>query len=120
MLERRMLDVPIEQDRRARARDRRIAQRYSAGGTAAVLTWTDGDDSRTVPAILRDISIGGGSALVDTPPPKGRLVWFRLRSDKHSAWIGAVIIGISRTGMLGRGPRLVRWRFRETCPYEVF
>src|SRR3954470_12302450 len=120
MIERRMLDIPIEQDRRARGRDRRNARRYAAGGTLAVLTWAEGDDMRTASARLRDISLAGGSALVESPPPKGTLVWFRLQSDLYSNWLGAYIIGVSRTGVLGRGPRLVRWRFRETCPYEIF
>src|SRR3954453_5483361 len=99
MLERRMLDVPIDQDRRARGRDRRNARRYAAGGTPAVLTWTGGDDTRTASARLRDISLAGGSALVDEPPPRGTFVWFRLQSDPYANWLGALVIGVSRTGV---------------------
>src|SRR4051794_8178817 len=99
MIERRMLDVPIDQDRRSRERDRRNARRYPAGGTLAVLTWPEGDDMRTASARLRDVSLAGGSALVESPPPKGTLAWFRLQSDPYSHWLGAFIVGVSRTGM---------------------
>jgi hypothetical protein len=120
MLERRLAETSVPLDRRSDERDRRIAQRYRAGGTCVVLTWTEDDEYRTIAATLRDLSLGGGSALAGEAPPKGTLFWFRLGSDRSSQWIGAHVVGVSRTGILGRGPRLIRWRFRESCPYQIF
>lgn len=120
MLERRSLQQPVAQNNRSSGRDRRTSPRYPAGGTIAILSWSDGEDYRTVAARLSDISLGGGSALAETAPPEKSPVWFRLRGDDASPWVGATVISVCRTGMLGRGPRFIRWRFSEACPYQIF
>jgi hypothetical protein len=120
MLERRLHDQNVSQDRRASGRDRRLAPRYPAKGTWAVLTWHDGEDYRTMAAVLRDISLIGGSALADQPLEPGTPLWFRVSGDDQSPWVGGRVVGVARTGLLGRGPRLIRWSFAEACPYGVF
>lgn len=120
MLERRVFEMSVAPDRRLPGDDRRKTPRYAAGGTVVILTWPDGDDYRTVAAELKDISFGGGSALVESAPPAQSTVWFRVRGDDTSPWIGATVVGVSRTGLLGRGPRFLRWRFAESCPYGIF
>jgi len=120
MLERRTHSVPVEQERRGAGRDRRASQRYTATGTFALFTWQKGEGYDAIEVSLRDISSGGVSAIAEAAPPEDRPLWFRLRADDVSAWIGVTIVAISRTGFLGRGPRIVRTRFHETCPYEVF
>src|SRR3954463_149810 len=82
MLERRRTDMSVTRNRRDdRGSDRRVAPRYSAGGTTVILTWSEDEDFRTVGARLRDISMGGGSALAEVAPAAGTIVWFRLRTD---------------------------------------
>lgn len=121
MLDRRRIDINnVFSDRRDLGSDRRVAPRYRAGGTNVILTWAEDDDYRTVGAVLRDISLGGGSALADNAPPTGSPAWFRLHGDDSTPWIGVTVIAASRTGILHLGPRLVRWRFSEACPYQVF
>ena len=120
MLDRRQIDRTVSQEQRSRASDRRIAPRYAAGGTTVVLSWNKDDEHHTVGATLQDISLGGGSALAEEAPPVGSLVWFRLLGDDRTPWIGVNIIAVTRTGLLRLGPRLVRWRFRDPCPYQVF
>src|SRR5262245_33670031 len=120
MLDRRQIDRTVGHDQRVRGGDRRIAPRYLAGGTTVVLSWNKDDSHKSVRATLQDISLGGGAALAEEAPPVGSLVWFRLFGDDQTPWIGINIIAVSRTGLLRLGPRLVRWRFRDPCPYQVF
>lgn len=100
--------------------DRRKASRYDTGQTFVILSWTEGDELRSVVATLRDISLNGGSALAKIAPCAGTNAWFRLQGDDTSPWLAATIVASSKTGLLGRGPRLVRWRFPEPCPYHLF
>ncbi|WP_406701239.1 hypothetical protein V5E97_29930 [Singulisphaera sp. Ch08] len=103
-----------------RGDDRRSASRYIAGLTNVILGWTEAETPRSVVARLRDISLEGGSALAKIAPHAGTTAWFRLQGDDASPWIAVSIVAISRTGLLGCGPRLVRWKFPEACPYHVF
>src|SRR4051794_17628646 len=121
MIERRRAAMTVSEDRRGRSgSERRLTPRYPAGGTSVVLTWTEDNNFRSVGASLRDISQGGGSGMAEDAPAPGTVLWFRLTGDDTTPWIGATVIGVSKSGFLGRGPRLVRWQFRESCPYEVF
>lgn len=100
--------------------DRRSASRYVTGQTFVILSWTEGDQTENVVATLRDISLGGGAALAKTAPCAGTSAWFRLQGDNESPWVAATIVSVTKTGLFGRGPRLVRWRFPEACPYHLF
>ncbi|SIO59277.1 hypothetical protein SAMN05444166_5988 [Singulisphaera sp. GP187] len=100
--------------------DRRSASRYDTGPTYVVLSWTEGETLLSVVATLRDISLSGGSALAKNAPCVGTMAWFRLQGDDTSPWVAATIVAVSKTGLLGRGPRLIRWKFPEACPYLIF
>ncbi|AGA27416.1 hypothetical protein Sinac_3143 [Singulisphaera acidiphila DSM 18658] len=103
-----------------RSGDRRGASRYVTGQTFVILSWTEGEELRSVVATLRDISLGGGSALAKVAPSAGTMAWFRLQGDNTSPWVAATIVAISKTGLLGLGPRWIRWKFPESCPYHLF
>jgi hypothetical protein len=94
--------------------------RYTTQGTRAVIGWADGDQHRTTPATLIDISMGGLSAWVETFPPRGAPVWFRLEGENPTAWLKASVVATSTSGRLCWTRRHVRLRFLESCPYELF
>ena len=72
MSDRRRMNANIVRDRRDYRDDRRTAPRYATQGTAAVIGWAVGEEHRTIPATLIDISMGGSSAWVESfPPPRG-------------------------------------------------
>jgi hypothetical protein len=102
------------------ARDRRIAPRYAASGTAAVISWPDGSGYRSVSARMIDISLGGFSAWVETFPPRCTAVWLRLDNKDPSAWLKASVIETITSGYLFWTRRRVRGRFLEACPYDLF
>jgi hypothetical protein len=102
------------------ARDRRIAPRYAASGTAAVISWPDGTGYRSISARMIDISLGGFSAWVETFPPRFTALWLRLDSDYPSAWLKVSVIETVQSGYLVWTRRRVRGRFLEACPYDLF
>lgn len=120
MLERRSKQDSAPQERRSSGTDRRVAIRYTAGGTSGTLTWRMGDEYREVDVTLRDISLSGVSMISKDAIPDDVPLWFRVRGDDQSEWVESRVVGISKTGILGRGPRLVRLRFQQPCPYHVF
>jgi hypothetical protein len=120
MLERRAVDVPYPHERRGAPRDRRGAQRYPAGGTGVVLSWTEDGRSCSIEGRLKDISLSGLAALADSIPPKGVHLWFRLKDDRASEWVHAALVEGARTGVFGLGRKLIRIKFLSACPYHVF
>jgi len=91
-----------------------------AQGTAAVIGWAEGEEHRTTPATLIDISLGGFAATVETFPPPGKTVWLRLDGDSPSSWVKAAVIETITTGFFRWARRRVRLRFLEGCPYDFF
>jgi hypothetical protein len=120
MFERRASVNALHEGRKKSGSDRRITQRYEAGGTPVVFTWREMEEYRTIEGRLQDISLGGVAALTPESPPHGVPIWFRLRDDDRSAWIPAWVVGNARSGLFGLGPRVLRVRFHEACPYDVF
>jgi hypothetical protein len=120
MSDRRRRNAPVLGERRDLPRDRRSAPRYATRGTAAVIGWAVGEEYRTIPATLIDISLGGFSAWVETFPPRGDAVWLRLDGENPSPWVKAGVIEANTTGCLFWTRKRVRLRFLETCPYEFF
>ena len=122
MSDRRRKNAPALSDRCASVAnvERRSAPRYASQGTAAFIGWSDGDDQRTIPATLIDISMGGFSAWVDSYPPRGVPVWLRLDGASCSPWLKANVVATGRSGYLFWSRRRVRLRFLEPCPYDFF
>jgi hypothetical protein len=107
-------------DHRIIAGDRRGSQRYATRGTPAVIGWSVGEEYRTIPATLIDISLGGFAAAVETFPPSGEAVWLRLDCENPSPWLKATVVATSKSGYFRWARRRVRLRFLENCPYEFF
>jgi hypothetical protein len=120
MSDRRSRNAPFFSERRVPRDDRRSAPRYATNGTIAVIGWAEGDQHRTTAATLIDISMGGLSALVETFPPRGAPVWFRLEGENPSDWLKASVVATNTTGRLCWTRRHVRLRFLESCPYDLF
>jgi hypothetical protein len=120
MSDRRGRNAPVLRDRRGIGSDRRSAPRYPARETAAVIGWAVGNEHRTITATLIEISVGGILASVESFPPRGKAVWFRLDGEAPSPWVKACVIATTTTGCLSWSRRRVRLRFLETCPYDLF
>jgi hypothetical protein len=120
MSDRRTRNAPVLSERRVPADDRRSAPRYTTRGTAAVIGWCEGEEHRTVPATLVDISMGGFKAIVEVFPPRGVPVWLRLDGPNPSPWLKASVVATGKKGWLFWSRRQVRLRFLEACTYDFF
>ena len=120
MSSRRHSNLPTPRHRSAAGHDRRHAQRYATSGTSGIIGWSEGDEQRTTPATLIDISLGGCAAHVTIFPPTESPVWVRLVSLPSSPWIEASVVATVKRGSFAWTKRLVRLRFVEGCPYDVF
>jgi hypothetical protein len=120
MFGRRSRNVSTLSEHRVRGQDRRGAPRYAARGTPAVIGWAEGDQHRTTPAILVDMSMGGLSAWVETFPPPGAAVWFRLDGESPSPWLKVSVVATGTSGRLVATRRHIRLRFLEPCTYDLF
>jgi hypothetical protein len=69
---------------------------------------------------LTNISLGGCAAQVESFPPAGDRVWLRLAGLPSSPWIQASVVETIKRGRFGWTRRLVRLRFIESCPYDLF
>src|ERR1700691_5509681 len=92
MSSRRHANTPITPLRGVAGHDRRTAPRYPTSNTSVVIGWSEGDERRTTPATLIDISLGGCSAHVTIFPPRDGPVWVHLVSLPSSPWIGAIVV----------------------------
>jgi hypothetical protein len=120
MSDRRTRNAPVLSERRVPVDDRRSAPRYVTQGTPAVIGWSEGEEHRTVPASLVDISMGGFSAWVEVFPPRGVPVWLRLDGDNATPWLKASVVATVTKGCLFWTRRQVRLRFLEACTYDFF
>jgi hypothetical protein len=120
MSDRRTRNAPVLSERRAPADDRRSAPRYLTQRTPAVIGWTEGEEHRTIPVSLLDISMGGFSAWVEIFPPRGVPVWVRLNGETPSPWLKACVVATMTKGLLFWSRRQVRLRFLEACTYDFF
>ncbi len=120
MSDRRTRNAPVLSERRVPRDDRRSAPRYLTRGTPAVIGWAEGEEHRTIPASLVDISMGGFAAWVEDFPPRGVPVWLRLDGDHPSPWLKASVVATKTKGFLFWSRRQVRLRFLEACTYEFF
>src|SRR3954471_9715373 len=120
MPDRRRKNAPVLGDHLSNKSERRSMARYTTRGTAAVIGWAIGQEYRTIPATLIDISLGGFSASVETFPPRKESVWLRLDGEDPSPWVKAIMIESRTTGCLFWTRRRVRLRFLEDCPYDFF
>jgi hypothetical protein len=100
--------------------ERRTTVRYPTPSTSVLIGWREGDGHRTTSGTLIDISLGGCAAQVTDFPPREGTVWFRLTGSDSLPWIQAEVIATIKKGSLGWTRRLVRLRFIESCPYDVF
>ena len=98
--------------------DRRSSPRYPAAGCPTTLGWWSGDEFRTTPLLLLDVSLGGVAAGVETdPPPAGSYAWVRVEAPEPTDWAAARILGVRR---VRSGLHLLRLHFEAGCPYAFF
>jgi hypothetical protein len=69
------------------------------------------------PARILDISHTGISLVSEFAPPEGQPLWVRLDGLEPSDWIEGTLAGLSRRDA---DKHLVRIRFTQGCPYDVF
>jgi hypothetical protein len=100
--------------------ERRSASRYATPGTPVLIAWGEGPDYRTTAGTLTDISLGGCAVQVTTLPPKRGAVSIRLTGPAPSPWIQASVLEAIKRGRFAWTRRIVRLRFTESCPYDLF
>jgi hypothetical protein len=96
-------------------RDARATRRLPAFGTAIRLGWWEGPEFRTAAGVLKNISRGGVCALAEAAPPDNSPVVLRLTGPRHTEWVEATVLEVSKSRWFRRLPRLVRIQFREPC-----
>jgi hypothetical protein len=91
--------------------DRRASLRHPAKGNQAVLGWWDGHGFREVAGSFRNVSLGGGLAMVGELP-RNKHIWIRLEWPVKTLWRRALVL---RTGRNDDGEVEVGLSFPELC-----
>jgi hypothetical protein len=110
-------------ERPAQGRDRRSACRYTAVKYLVFLGWWRGDEFHTVTAVLKDVSLGGASILLDGPAPEDALVWLSLYQVPPTQWVEATVVEVHKVPSprwFSRKSTMIRIRFFENCSYDFF
>lgn len=101
--------------------------RYSVSGTPILIGWSEqnNDEWTTIPAAIKDISLGGARVVAEAPIPDGASVQVCLLGSRYKEKVRARVISHSRIGfpfpaLLGRRKYLTRLAFDDACPYEFF
>jgi hypothetical protein len=97
--------------------DRRCSFRYSPTRDLACLGWWEGGQFRTARVQLRNISTGGALVSLGQERQGSGKVWVCLVGQDVSQWVRAEVIGVTADDTRNY---LVRLKFPEGCPYEVF
>ena len=105
------------------SRNRRASRRFAALSRPAEVGWVDGESFVKASVSLRDVSLGGISALADVAPAVSSTVWVSLSDHHPGRWVKAVVVEVKQVrGLLTfrRTPYLIRMRFGLGCPYTFF
>ncbi len=104
--------------------DRRSTLRYATPGATALLGWKEGNVQRTMTLRVQDISLGGLSAIADEPPPADAApLWVMFQTGVTREWVEVTLIASQKTRALvvfAKRSYLLRMRFSDSCPYNVF
>ena len=87
------------------------------------LGWWRGEEFQTVTAVLKDVSLGGASILLDGPAPEDALVWLSQYQVPPTQWVEATVVevhGQPASGWFSRKSTMIRIRFFENCSYDFF
>ncbi len=106
-----------------RRSDRRLSPRYLAVRNRAFLSWRIEAETFESSARLINISTSGALVLAEKRPGRGPTAWLRLEVPVASEWVEATIVRIMKVpGLLWfrKTFYLVRLRFTEPCPYQLF
>lgn len=103
--------------------ERRVAARHPTVSNRIVLAWHGRDGGGHSCGRLLDISQSGALISVDGISRSCAGISMRLVTPGETDWVDGQVVAVTR-GLLGRilrrGPYLVRIRFLNQCPYEVF
>jgi hypothetical protein len=100
--------------------ERRSTLRYTTAGTPILIAWGEGDGHQAAAGSLINISLGGCAAQVTTFPPKEGALWIRLTGSASSPWTQASVVEMIKRGSFAWTRRVLRIRFIDGCPYELF
>jgi hypothetical protein len=89
------------------------SNRRRRSSARVLLSWAQGDEWRTIPGRLRDISRAGAGLLAVAAPPMTGRVRLRLAEGEETPWIEAEIVGIEKER---ERRHRVRLRFLSPCP----
>src|SRR5690242_16030235 len=106
-----------------RPNERRIAARHSTVENRILLAWRDDAGHGQVAGHLVNISQTSALLVTQRVPASGASAFLRLVTPSESVWLEAQIVSTTlglRARLTGKGPCVVRIRFPEACPYDVF
>lgn len=99
------------------AGDQRQACRYEASELEAMIGWWEGEEFRSCPAHLVNVSQSGALVIAAVSPPQGSTVGLCLEGPTPTDWVEARLIDVNEGDRAGLTLRLA---FAETCPYGFF
>lgn len=93
--------------------EQRQACRYEASDFEAQIGWWEGEEFRSHPARLVNVSHNGALIVTEARPPQGTTVGLCLEEPEPTDWVEARLIESC-------GGHQLRLAFLESCPYEFF
>jgi hypothetical protein len=102
-------------------RERRLWQRYAAGGSRAALIWLVGASERAALGELLDIGGGGAAFVSETVPPSHLPIWLRPAADAPRAnRIEPAESRLVWTSDGRAGTTIAHLEFVAPCPMKLF
>jgi hypothetical protein len=100
--------------------ERRYAHRYEPARDAIRLGWWQGQQFRSIPARLRNLSLSGAIVQLDggAVAPAGVKAWLCLADESPTHWVQAEIVEVCQE--IGETPCVLRLKFLDAFPYESF
>lgn len=93
-------------------KDRRREPRYVPGVAETYVGWWEGGSFRAELGTLRNFSVGGAAIDLEADPGETEAVWLCVVGPGRVIWTPA--------RLLGREGRVVRIRFAEPFPFDLF
>jgi hypothetical protein len=99
--------------------ERRSSARYGVEGVKVYIGWHHPQGFESIPAEIRNISLGGVAVSGVELPSGVCSLWIRLADNNadHVEWVSAKVV---EARVDSEGKRRIRMRFAGACPYEFF
>ncbi|GAC1469468.1 MAG: hypothetical protein NVSMB9_13340 [Isosphaeraceae bacterium] len=95
----------------------RHSSRYLPAKPLVYLGWWEEPEFRTCAAALRNLGHGGALIHVGLKPPTQNSLWLCMAGSPPRAWVEVLVVSMT---VQVEGTYLIRLKFPEICPYEMF